>query len=216
MTGPIHAVTFDVGGTLIEPWPSVGAVYAAVAAEHGFLNLRPEILNRQFAAAWRSKKHFDHSQTAWRKLVDAAFAGLLPSATFFPALYERFGRASAWKIFDDVVPCLERLKQRGLKIGIISNWDERLRPLLQELDLASWFDRIVISCELGCHKPSRLIFERAAELLAVPAGSMLHVGDNAEEESDGACSAGMRALLINRYGQHRQNAITSLQELLAD
>src|SRR5580700_10426449 len=45
---PIRAVTFDVGGTLIEPWPSVGRVYAEVAARHG-LEVAAEDLDRQFA-----------------------------------------------------------------------------------------------------------------------------------------------------------------------
>jgi phosphoglycolate phosphatase-like HAD superfamily hydrolase len=48
---PIQAVTFDVGGTLIDPWPSVGHVYAAVAAEHGLTGVDPESLNVRFAAA---------------------------------------------------------------------------------------------------------------------------------------------------------------------
>src|SRR5262245_21359708 len=133
MAASIRGVTFDVGGTLIEPWPSVGHIYAAVAREHGFPNLQPEILNRQFASVWQAKKNFDHSQAAWRKLVDATFAGLVTGTeTLFPELYKRFGQAAAWRTFDDVAPSLERLRRRGLKLGIISNWDERLRPLLGE------------------------------------------------------------------------------------
>src|SRR5437762_4021802 len=70
----IRAVTFDVGGTLIAPWPSVGAVYAGAAARHGAKNLSPEILTRQFDEIWRAKKNFDHSREAWKKLVTATFA----------------------------------------------------------------------------------------------------------------------------------------------
>ncbi|PYI81895.1 MAG: HAD family hydrolase [Verrucomicrobia bacterium] len=217
MIQSIRAVTFDVGGTLIEPWPSVGHVYAAVAAEHGFANLDPEILNRQFAAAWRAKKKFDHSPAAWRELVDAAFAGLTQSTeSFFPELYERFGKPPSWKIFDDVFPCLDRLKRRGLKLGVISNWDERLRPLLRELRLAPFFEAIIISCEQGCLKPSPRIFEIASELFAVPPPAVLHVGDNRDEDFAGARSVGMSALLLNRHAQGGQNDIASLHKLLTD
>src|SRR6266542_882226 len=53
-----QAVTFDVGGTLIEPWPSVGHVYADVAASHGLKDISADALNRQFAEAWRALKEF--------------------------------------------------------------------------------------------------------------------------------------------------------------
>ena len=89
----IRAVTFDVGGTLIEPWPSVGDVYASVAAEFGCQGISPSALNDNFAAAWRAKMQFDYSRGAWRELVDATFAGLIPeppSRDFFEALYGRF------------------------------------------------------------------------------------------------------------------------------
>src|SRR5947209_8770968 len=86
----IRAVTFDVGGTLIRPWPSVGHVYAEVAARHGFEDLSAAILNRQFAAAWQARQNFNHTRAEWAELVDATFEGLvetLPSETFFPDLY---------------------------------------------------------------------------------------------------------------------------------
>src|SRR6266567_2422445 len=122
----IQAVTFDVGGTLIRPWPSVGHVYGEVAARHGHSKIEPEILNRQFAAAWRAKKNFDHSRHAWLDLVKQTFAGSLDDAAvpqLFEEIYDRFAAAEAWQIFDDVRPTLETLRGRGFKLGIISNWD---------------------------------------------------------------------------------------------
>src|ERR1051326_3255670 len=47
----VRSLTFDVGGTLIRPWPSVGHVYASAAQRYGYSNINPEILNRQFTAA---------------------------------------------------------------------------------------------------------------------------------------------------------------------
>src|ERR1700704_702865 len=83
--GHIQAVTFDVGGTLIKPWPSVGHVYAEVAARHGLEAASPEQLNRQFAEAWREFKNFNHGREEWAVLVDRTFAGVSeepPSRTF--------------------------------------------------------------------------------------------------------------------------------------
>src|SRR5438309_255478 len=87
----IRAVTFDVGGTLIRPWPSVGHVYAEVAARHGCANVAAETLNTHFATAWRAKKNFDHSRRAWLDLVEKTFAGLVDQGVvkeFFNDLYD--------------------------------------------------------------------------------------------------------------------------------
>src|SRR5687767_14281640 len=89
----IQAVTFDVGGTLIHPWPSVGHVYADVAARNGVKHLSPASLNNNFANAWRARRNFNHSSEDWAALVDRTFAGLVetsPSQSFFPAIYQRF------------------------------------------------------------------------------------------------------------------------------
>ena len=86
----IRAITFDAGGTLIEPWPSVGHVYAEVANRHG-KEVSSDELNRRFVSAWRTRKNFAYSSQAWARLVDEVFSGLtteLPSRTFFDELYE--------------------------------------------------------------------------------------------------------------------------------
>ena len=199
--GSVDAVTFDVGGTLIEPWPSVGHVYAAVAEQFGLRGVAAESLSGQFARAWRGRAAFDYSHASWQKIVNETFAGLapaLPSAECFAAIHQQFGRAGSWRVYEDVVPALSRLKSQGLKLGIISNWDERLRPLLEELNLSAWFDAIVASHDLARPKPAVELFTRAAALLGTSPGSMLHVGDSAAEDVEGARAAGMRAVLLER------------------
>ena len=119
----VRAVTFDVGGTLIKPWPSVGHVYAEVAAKHGRA-IQPAVLDQRFRKAWRELKNFNHAREEWAALVDQTFAGLLispPSRTFFPELYDRFSEPDAWQIFEDVKPALEALAARGINLAIISN-----------------------------------------------------------------------------------------------
>jgi putative hydrolase of the HAD superfamily len=213
----IRAVTFDVGGTLLEVWPSVGHVYAQVAARHGVEGISAGLLNRRFAAAWRASKGFSHSRAAWARLVDATFRGLTdrsPSQTFFGELYACFATPDAWRVFDDVVPALEALTARGFRLGVISNWDERLRPLLGELKLARYFEAIVISREVGVAKPSRAIFERAARALRLPPEAILHVGDDVSLDVRAARAAGLAALpLRRRAGAANAGQIKSLCEL---
>lgn len=214
---PIRAITFDVGGTLIEVSPSVGHVYAEVAARHGVKGLSPRLLDRRFAAAWRAARQFSHSRSDWAGLVDATFRGLTdrpPSQTFFAELYACFAAPQARRVFEDVVPTLESLAARGLKLGVISNWDERLRPLLRRLRLAQYFAAIVVSREVGCSKPACAIFEHAVQKLGLPPEAVLHVGDDQSMDLRGARAAGLSALLLNRTARvARPGQIKSLREL---
>ena len=195
-----RAITFDVGGTLIEPWPSVGHVYAQVAAEHGF-ELSPATINQRFHAAWRGRNDFKHRREDWARLVEQTFGTLVPfgaTKTFFDTLYDRFAEAKSWRVFDDVWPALHSLTQRHVKLGIISNWDERLRPLLRNLALDQPLAVIVSSHEAGHMKPAPEIFSAAANQLGLAPAEMLHVGDTIAEDVEGAKAAGMQAFWLDR------------------
>ena len=179
----------------------MGHVYAGVAARHGVENLSPERINEQFRAAWRAKTNFNHTREDWAALVEKTFTGLTqeqPSQTFFPELYDRFSAPDAWRIFDDVLPALDALATAGIRLAVISNWDERLRPLLQQLELSDYFETIIVSCEAGFAKPSPVIFENAIKKLGLPPESILHVGDNLTADVQGARGAGFRAVRIDR------------------
>lgn len=214
----IRAVSFDVGGTLIEPWPSVGHVYAEVAGRFGIQAVLPEELNRRFRAAWKSRQGFDYSRSAWRELVNETFAGLSPrppGRECFEAIYDAFAGAAPWRIFDDVRPTLAAVRERGWKLAIVSNWDERLRPLLRALQLIDPFDVIVASHDAGCAKPSPEIFRRAAAELKLPPEALLHIGDSDAEDRRGARAAGMRSLLLDRRGaQGDPDAVQTLAAVL--
>ena len=126
----VEAITLDVGGTLIEPWPSVGHVYAEVAARHG-VQAEPEELTRRFVQAWQAQDAFQYTRDDWAAVVDATFEGLvtqLPSQTFFGELYSHFAKAECWHVYEDVIPTLTALRQQGIRLAVISNWDDRLRP----------------------------------------------------------------------------------------
>jgi putative hydrolase of the HAD superfamily len=216
--GLVQAVTFDVGGTLIDPWPSVGHAYSEVAARHDQAQLDPAVLNRRFLAAWQERPAaFDYSRAAWAKIVAGTLDGLSPLAgddAYFSELYAHFATAKPWRIYDDVRPTLAALRRQGLKLAVISNWDQRLRPLLHALGLAHEFDLIVVSAEQGIHKPAPGIFARALAALGVPASAALHVGDSVEEDLLGARQAGLNALRLNRAAAAPDDhTITSLFEL---
>lgn len=215
----IRIVSFDVGGTLIVPWPSVGHIYAEVAAQNGYPDLDPVTLTRRFNAAWHDKQPFTYRQADWADLVDQTFASLVeppPSRTFFPALYRRFTESSAYRVYPDAVSVLSHLRRRRFQLAIISNWDERLRSLLDALGLTHFFDRILISCEIGFAKPAPEIFQRALTELNAPPEAVLHVGDTVETDVLGAESAHLNALWLNRHGaQPPRSPCPSIHSLAA-
>ncbi len=195
----ITAVTFDVGGTLINPWPSVGDIYSEVAAEFGVKG-RPELINSGFKEAWKSLHNFDYSQERWFEIVRQSFreqGAELPDE-FFPAVYRRFADPEVWIVFGDVLHTLDELAARDLKLAIISNWDERLIPLLDALGLKKYFEGIFVSCNTGFTKPSPIIFEHALRWLKTEPANALHIGDSEKEDLAGARAIGMKSLLLQR------------------
>lgn len=213
----IRAITFDVGGTLIQPWPSVGHVYAEVAAKHGVAGLNVEELNTAFKTAWRDADGFDYTRAGWERLVARTFAEWLPNGVpFFGALYERFSEPDVWKVFDDVFATLDQLASAGVLMGVVSNWDDRLRPLLKELALDRFFEAMAISCEVGFPKPSPVIFQCSAEQLGLVPGLILHIGDSIDLDFAGARAAGFRSVHLDRSSAPKSsNEVGSLIELIA-
>lgn len=215
----VKAVTFDVGGTLIEPWPSVGHLYAEAAQAILGARLEPALLNERFVAAWQTAHRlpggFNYATTEWAEVVRNTFAGLTPQAgepELFHALWTRFTEPEAWHVFPDVLPCLETLAAAGIRLAVLSNWDGRLGPLLERLDLARHFEVIVVSAEVGAHKPSAEIFAHTAGRLGLPPEALLHVGDSAREDVEGARAGGWSSLLLRR-GSVADDSISSLTEL---
>ena len=213
----VTAITFDVGGTLIEPWPSVGHAYAEVAARHG-VHVAPEEITQRFVEAWRQRGEFEYTKAGWAAMVDATFAGLtttLPSQSFFDELYYDFGTPKPWRIFDDVLPTIAALREHGTRLAVISNWDDRLCPLLKTLKLAREFEVIIVSAEVGHTKPAPEIFQAAAEALQLPASEILHVGDSENEDHHGARTAGFQSRWLCRGSTESiGHSIPSLMSLL--
>jgi REG-2-like HAD superfamily hydrolase len=194
----VRALFFDVGGTLLRPWPSVGAIYASVANRHG-IPADANNMERAFRESWTTLKRPGltvSSKDWWRKVVYRALGQ--ENQNCFEELYEIFAHADAWQVFPDVEETLREARRRGLHVGIISNWDERLRPLLEELGLVRYFNSITISCEVGVEKPGAEIFQSALRVTDIAAGQAVHVGDNDTADVQGAEAIGMTGVLLNR------------------
>lgn len=134
-------------------------------------------------------------------------------------VYRRFSAAISWRIYDEVLPLLAALRARGLCLGIISNWTGDLEEVLHKIGLLPEFDFVLDSARLGHEKPHAEIFEEAVRRAGIAAEAGLHVGDSPEHDVDGALAYGLRALLLDRNGEHpdfvRAPRVCSLEGVLS-
>ncbi len=213
-------VFFDVAGTLVRVRDGVGVQYARVARRFG-VAADPAALERAFPAAFRAAPPMAfpgvppdripaRERAVWREIVDAVFsaAGVrdaFPAGAFdayFDAVYHHFADAAAWEAFPDVRPALRALRARGCPLGIVSNFDSRVLPVLEGLGLRTCFESVTLSSRAGATKPDPRIFAEALAAHGVPPSAAVHVGDSPGEDYDGARAAGLGAVLVDRTGRH--------------
>ncbi len=169
-------------------------------------------------------ERFEHEW--WRAIVQrvVAEAGLgerLSGTRFdayFKRLYEHFATGDAWQVYPDVVPSLSALKDGGFAVGVITNYDTRVRRVLDDVGLSPWIGSVIIPATAGAAKPSRAIFASALDTAGVPPSCAVHVGDSLEEDYDGARAAGLNGVLLDRDGRHGRARdvvrVASLAELM--
>ena len=224
------AVFFDVGGTLISVHPSVGAVYAKHAHDFGFSGTIDE-LNQGFRLQWKkmggieslgNKSGSEEEKKFWKKLVYEVFrplGGLDRFDEYFELIFEVFEDGSNWKIYEDVIESkiFQKLKERKVILGVISNWDSRLTSTLENLKLADNFKFILPSAVVGSAKPDKKIFEEALRLSGVKPHEACHIGDEVKTDIDGARNLGIHAILLdreNRFDDSIKPKVRSFMELV--
>jgi putative hydrolase of the HAD superfamily len=103
-------------------------------------------------------------------------------------------------VYPDVLPAVLAMRQSGLRLGVISNFVWGGPELIHDLALARHFEALTVSARVGFQKPHRGIFEHALAQLMVEPTKALHVGDSYAADVQGARSAGIDAVLIDRGG----------------
>ena len=114
------------------------------------------------------------------------------------ALTQTLLDALRFAAYADVVPALKRLRDRGIRLVVLSNWDISLYDALASAGLAGLVDGVVCSAEHGQAKPAPGIFAAALELAGLPADQAIHVGDSYVEDVLGARAAGIEPVLLTR------------------
>jgi putative hydrolase of the HAD superfamily len=204
------AVFFDAGETLVHPEPTFAHLMARVLQRAGHevdaegIRARSHVVLERFAHAAETKELWttapDRSRAFWHD-VYAIFLrelGIADRDGLIDRLYAAFTDLANYALFDDVVPALERLREAGLRLGVISNYEPWLEQLLERLGVIGYFDVRVISGIEGIEKPDPAIFRLAMDRLGVEASASVYVGDDPRLDVGPAASVGMSPVLLDR------------------
>src|SRR5947208_4188113 len=219
----IKAIFFDAAGTLFYLTKTVGEHYAYIGREVG-LDLDAQELDRAFHIAWQEMPRRsaiegpreNDDKGWWRELVGRVFDQVTPSLSefdrdnFFEVAYEHFAEPGVWELYPEVPDVLEQLRKR-FQLAVISNFDGRLRSILQHLGISKYFAHAFISSELGADKPDPEIYRRALNLMDLNADEVLHVGDDPERDWKATIAAGLSVFRLDRPRNSLRDLLTTLR-----
>ncbi|MBC9717555.1 HAD-IA family hydrolase [Streptomyces sp. TRM66268-LWL] len=217
----IKGVLFDFSGTLLriettESW------LRAVLAEAGTVLPEPEFRRcaqeLEYVGALPggtpSPRVPDHLRDIWAVRDESAdnhriaYTGLsgvvdLPHPGLHDALYNRHMTPPAWGPYPDTAAVLAGLRERGIRVGVLSNigWD--LRPVFREHGLDQYVDTYVLSYEHGIQKPDPRLFGIALEQLGVAPEDALMVGDDRHADG-GAAQLGCAVHFVDHLPAHER------------
>jgi putative hydrolase of the HAD superfamily len=208
------AIFFDMGNTLSQPRPSREEVMADFLREKGY-----GFPVRDTAAAFLAADLFfyDWAQAIpypQRESLDRRAMWLSYTRTFLESLgldhndgwhqemaqvFEAAARRRHTALFPEVLETLDALKAKGLKLAVVSNWDNTLEEHCRELGLTRYMEVVAASQVVGSDKPDAGIFRYVLEKVGAAPQEALHVGDMYPADVVGARNASITPVLVDRY-----------------
>ncbi|XP_067118595.1 rhythmically expressed gene 2 protein-like [Centruroides vittatus] len=207
-------LTFDVTNTLLKFRMSAGEAYARTAKIYG-VHVDAARLNEAFKTQWKllRKLHPNFgayegltSQQWWQEMVKRTFhdGGCLDASEkqielITNHLFSDYCTSACWAVYPGTQEILKKFKEMNIKMGVISNFDERLENLLVTMKLRDYFCFVLPSYIIKHEKPSGKIFEIALSHVrssGVKGKDAVHVGDNFELDYLAAKNAGWNAIWL--------------------
>ncbi|MEM4270750.1 MAG: HAD-IA family hydrolase [Candidatus Pacearchaeota archaeon] len=229
-------VYLDVGETLLHLVKHPYEIYGSVLQRHGLLQ---EIVGdkkffiEQFHIAMKEMSskpnpelkdrytiHPGGQDGWWTELIDLFLQKIhspfiKPSLEVYQEIFAIFENPNLWKVNSGFEDLLSFAKENQIGLGIISNWDLRLRNLLERKNLISYFNPVLISAEFGYEKPSLKIFLHAQELVGLESSQLFYVGDKPELDYYPPKKLGWNAFLIHHSTSGDIPTIQDLSELIS-
>jgi putative hydrolase of the HAD superfamily len=201
-----RAVLFDFYGTLARA-TAWGPTYEEVLAGHGYSVTETVLGWLHDDGLFDGQEHLEHSCSreryrAWelaRLRAMALRCGVGPDdVDALVADLDRAGKTFTMTAYDDAIPTLAELRERGLVLAVCSNWDWDLDRALDATGIAPLVDHQVNSARVGARKPHARIFQHTLSRCGVAPGEALFVGDSWKCDVEGPLAHGMRAVHVWR------------------
>jgi len=206
----IKAVFFDWINTTAHTKPERHEIWCQVLSEYGFQPSPQKVLRAIYIAEseypagapyrWDEVKAPDVF-LRYQEILLAGTGIKLPESIILEIVKKesRIMAGSVNVLYDDVVPTLKTLKERGLITGLVTNMHSDMKSVCREIGLEKYLNFVVTSGEVGADKPQPPIFLRALELAQVKAGEAIYVGDQYGTDIVGARGVGINPIFIDRY-----------------
>jgi HAD superfamily hydrolase (TIGR01509 family) len=217
---PVRAILFDFGHTLVDFKRTQDALHAAYHQIRARIEAVaymevPELLDLVERVAGgvdsmvaESYEQRRMEEVAQAELLRRAFSGIgfdLPEDVMDHIVaLDHSAYSNSITVEPEVLATLERLRQAGYPMGLVSNISLRpdlMRDDLDRMGLGRYLDATVFSSEVGVRKPDPRIFQEALERLGVEPGETVFVGDRLYDDVSGAQAAGMRAVHTRQFRQ---------------
>lgn len=194
----IKAIFFDLWSTLAKTSNEWKKAYVAA----GFENSTHD--NKAFDEMINARSYENEEELA--KTMCKLFGNINNTKLVESLLHKAKG-----KFYDDVIKGLQEIKNKGYKIGLITNTNN---VDVKHFDF-SLFDTVVISSEVGYTKPDKKIYLLACKNLVVDPSEAVMVGDSYNNDILAAKNAGIKGILIDRKNRYPdKKSIKTLQEIL--
>lgn len=212
-SGPDRSATqtwvfMDAGDTFIYAYPTFYEALGDCWLREGETMSLTRIRNA-VAAYSKTNPRFDQTtQERFRDYFRGLYRGVL-EALSYPGdidrevdwLWNEWLSGHRFRLFDDARWALETLREAGFGLGVISNWDQTFKGVLNRLGVSDYFAVQLGSCDVGLAKPDPRFFLHALSAAKTVPGRSWYLGDRLEADIEPAKALGMKTVYIDYYGK---------------
>jgi HAD superfamily hydrolase (TIGR01662 family) len=188
--GAIDFVFLDIGGVLYDDRIYAEAWRTALRSTGA--RFTDEEFDEEYAAARAGQDR------SFRRRLAERFVGPDPDIAALEQVASKHWAYTPSSLHDDVLPCLQALRDAGYRLGVIANQPSEVRSALARDGLVGFFEVWGVSDDLGLHKPNPALFVHAVETAQVDPDRAVMVGDRLDYDVRPARAAGMRTVWVLR------------------
>jgi putative hydrolase of the HAD superfamily len=213
-----RVILLDAVGTTIHPAEDVGVTYWQFGNDHGS-ELSQEAVRLRFHQAFRRADPMDMTSEEiesqrWRAIVAEVFADVGDTEALFLDLWQHYAEPASWRVYGDVAPFLCTVLDRNIRVILASNFDVRLRMIVQGLPELGGINHLAISSEVGWKK-GPMFFRKVLQEFGVAAHEAVVIGDDPIADYHIAREAGLTSYLVDRSGTSSElGTVSSLIEVI--